>query len=124
MKYNSSQTACETFSYGEVEDYTVVITGTASTKSEEPIDATEIGNEAPTSLTVFPNPTNNTLNVTLNNEAVNGTVKIYSLAGSLVKSVSMSNGKKQINVSDLPAGVYIISVDDPKEPFVARFVKQ
>jgi len=26
MKYNGAQTACETFSYGEVEDYTVVIT--------------------------------------------------------------------------------------------------
>ncbi len=27
MKYNSSQTSCETFSYGEVEDYTVEIVG-------------------------------------------------------------------------------------------------
>jgi hypothetical protein len=25
MKYNAAQTACESFSYGEVEDYTVLL---------------------------------------------------------------------------------------------------
>jgi hypothetical protein len=29
MKYNAVQTTCETFSYGEVEDYTVNIGGAA-----------------------------------------------------------------------------------------------
>jgi hypothetical protein len=31
MKYNAAQTACEEFSYGEVEDYTVNIGGAAIT---------------------------------------------------------------------------------------------
>jgi hypothetical protein len=33
MKYNAIPTSCETFSYGEVEDYTVSITGTVDTQA-------------------------------------------------------------------------------------------
>lgn len=34
MKYNAYSTSCETFSYGEVEDYTVTIVGGTNTISE------------------------------------------------------------------------------------------
>ncbi len=125
MKYNASQTACETFSYGEVEDYTVVITGVASSKGEENIDAEELGNEQPTSITAYPNPTDNTVNVKMNGIGFNNNiVKIYNINGVLVKTTIMDSEEKQINVSELPAGIYIISVDDPKEPFTTRFVKK
>jgi len=126
MKYNASQTACETFSYGEVEDYTVVITGVASSKGDDIIDAQELGDELPTSISVFPNPTSSTISVKLNNGILfnNSIVKIYNSIGVLVKTETMDSQEKQINVSELPAGVYIISIDDPKEPFISRFVKK
>lgn len=43
MKYNGVPTSCETFSYGEVEDYTVNLTGTGGGDTEAPT--------APTNLT-------------------------------------------------------------------------
>jgi hypothetical protein len=43
MKYNGIPTACEAFPYGQVEDYTVSITGTADTAAPT----------APTSLTLL-----------------------------------------------------------------------
>lgn len=124
MKYNAAPTACETFSYGEVEDYTVNILGTASSYKAEGIDAEELGNEMPTSISLYPNPANTTINVKVNCQMNNNLVNIYNTTGALVKTERMDSDVKEINISELPNGLYIISVDDPKEPFTARFVKK
>jgi C1A family cysteine protease len=78
----------------------------------------------PISVSVYPNPTNNTINVKLNNGANLGALKIFNTKGSLVKTETIDKAERTIDVSDLPAGVYIISVDGPKEPFTTRFIKK
>ncbi len=55
-------------------------------------------------------------------EFTNNAVKIYNSNGMLVKITTID--ETPIDVSDLPAGIYIITVDDPKEPFTTRFVKE
>ncbi|MFT6849249.1 MAG: bacillolysin [Sphingobacteriales bacterium] len=55
MKYNANATSCETFTYGEVEDYKVLLSRGART---------ELG-LTNKSLTVFPNPANKMVNVRL-----------------------------------------------------------
>ena len=124
MKYNSSQTACETFSYGEVEDYTVVITGSSSTYKGESIEAEELGNEPSTSISVFPNPSKDNITVAPVNGLIYGTLKIYNANGALVATDLFEGEEKYIDISKFPAGIYIITVDDPKEPFVTRFTKE
>lgn len=98
MKYGSTSTACETFSYGEVEDYTVNIGAAAIAGITF---GTEISDEANNyNMEIYPNPSNGLLNIrTLDNRAVS--YQIYNLIGQPLKSGKLN---QEINVSDLAAG--------------------
>lgn len=65
MKYNGAQTSCETFSYGEVEDYTVNI-GTGGGDTEAPSAPTGLSasNVTETTLTLSWNASNDNVGVT------------------------------------------------------------
>ena len=123
MKWNATPTACETFSYGEVEDYTVIIGSSAKgidTNLDVSIDG-ELGNEnAIFNATVYPNPAVNFINIQLkdNREA---TFKIINYAGQIVdKGVIQRN----IDVSSLPTGMYILEVNDGQRSFTKKILKK
>ncbi|MEO8516788.1 MAG: M4 family metallopeptidase, partial [Flavobacterium sp.] len=119
MKYGSAPTACETFAYGEVEDYTVNIgggsvSGVATTN--------QIGNEANNyDFNMYPNPVDNVLNVSLlDNRAAS--YKIYNLIGQEVKGGNLN--QKEISVSDLGSGVYIFEINDGQKTITKKFIKK
>ena len=92
MKYNGAQTACETFEYGEVEDYTVVISGTTE-DTEAP--------SAPSNLTSS-NVTETTVDLSWTASTDNVGVTGYDVYqnGSLLGSVENNSA----NVTGLTAG--------------------
>lgn len=63
-------------------------------------------------VALYPNPAKEL--VTLQSAKAISEVKIYSVTGSIVKSISKVSDNK-INVSDLPAGVYIVKINDSAE---------
>ncbi len=116
MKYNASPTSCEVFPYGEVEDYTVVISNTATQNFADPS-----GETAEAELIVYPNPvSDNQLNVMLNG-AVAKEIRIYNLQGKLL---SRQVFETTVNVADLQRGMYLIEVISENRTFIKRFVKQ
>jgi hypothetical protein len=122
MKYNAAPTACETFSYGEVEDYTVNVTGNTFVRTET--IGEDLADEAPTSLMLYPNPASDYINVKVSTGTRVGTISIYNMGGELVKVLDINGEERDIDISDIAKGTYIISVEDEKETLVKKFIKQ
>ncbi len=115
MKYNASPTACETFTYGEVEDYTVVISSSARDTNVEII----ITNTPEFSL--YPNPVKGSLvNLSVKNMEPTEVV-IYNSLGQIVAKQKFN---ETIDVSTLQGGVYIIEISSDNQKLSKRFIKQ
>jgi hypothetical protein len=59
-------------------------------------------------VSIYPNPTNNTLNVELENSVNNGSLILFDMSGQIVLSQAINGNSAQINMSRLTAGNYIL----------------
>ncbi|HSM63943.1 MAG TPA: GEVED domain-containing protein, partial [Gillisia sp.] len=122
MKYNAAQTSCETFSYGEVEDYTVKIGGAALKSFTNSKAAKVLGfEESVFDFAMYPNPTRDVLNVKLGDSRT-GTYRMLSYTGQEVNKGKLSD--MELNVSNLAAGVYILEINDGQKVLTKQFFKQ
>ena len=128
MKYNSAQTACENFADGEVEDYTINIVSPSNTSNLyttfSNTNADILGNEDAMSLVAYPNPTSNMVQVTLNNRNITlSSYRIINIIGQVVLSGDLK-GNKDVNVSSLRPGIYLLEVEDGQKLFKTKLVKR
>jgi hypothetical protein len=121
MKYGSYPATCGSFSYGEVEDYSIniVASGGLPEISNTPID----------NLTISPNPADNEVNLTFN--AVNEgsiNISISDLTGKTLKSdkhpVESGYNFIPLDISKLQPGVYLIHCQNENINNVLRVIKQ
>ncbi|MBF7092811.1 M4 family metallopeptidase [Flavobacterium sp. ALJ2] len=120
MKYNGIPTSCETFSYGQVEDYTVNITAAGPIVTPE-IASGIIETTDNTSFALYPNPVANELNVSLA-KSDGATFRITNNLGQQVNSGQLSGN--HIDVSRLNTGIYIIELNNGGKRIVKKFVKK
>ncbi|MFN8299006.1 MAG: T9SS type A sorting domain-containing protein [Chitinophagales bacterium] len=69
---------------------------------------------------LYPNPTTGSLCIPSNLQ----TVSVYNLQGELVQQSSSLNAGTNLNVSELPAGVYVLKAISGQRISQCRFVKQ
>jgi len=71
---------------------------------------------------VYPNPANEMIYVTMNESIDNARFEIYTMVGTRVasKQFSNANGKVEIEVSDLPNGVYMLT--EVQSQITRRFI--
>ena len=75
---------------------------------------------------IYPNPTNGLITVQKTNEINLVSAKLYDINGRLLKDIDLSemNLEKQIDISKLASGIYIISVKSDNSSGVMRLIKQ
>ena len=78
----------------------------------------------PVSIVIYPNPATDNLTIETSQQA---DIEILNIEGQLIKSVSRqtaSGNKTNVNVSDLPCGVYFIEVKTEKGVAIKKFIKE
>ena len=112
MKYNGTPTSCETFSYGQVEDYTVNITATGR------IDETST---ARISFNLYPNPVKGDVLNIANLESPS-TYRIFNMMGQELGRGKIEN--ESIYVGSLKTGTFLIEVSNGTSTATKRFIKE
>ncbi|WBO83704.1 GEVED domain-containing protein [Hymenobacter yonginensis] len=116
MSDASATTSCNSYSYGETEDYTVTISGgTARTSARL----------ASTDYSVYPNPATSVLNIALpaDRDLSAVSVKVYDVRGAEQRQATYSP-EGQLDVSGLSKGVYMVTITDGQQVSHQRFVKE
>ena len=71
---------------------------------------------------IYPNPANDMVTVSLKNDQPSN-ITIYNVMGQAVKTIYATEAKTTVNINDLSAGMYIISVEQNGLRFNSKFSK-
>lgn len=74
------------------------------------VTSTKTPNSSMLKFRIYPNPANSFINLTLPNFETNLGVQIYSTDGILMSSANMINQGEQIDISDLPSGIFVLKL--------------
>ena len=75
-------------------------------------------------LKIFPNPTQDILNLAYDETLKIERVNIFDFQGQLIKLLQVENQISQIEISDIPNGVYFIKIETRNGQFVfKKFIK-
>jgi Zinc carboxypeptidase/GEVED domain/Secretion system C-terminal sorting domain/Fibronectin type III domain len=129
-KYGAYSTPCETFTYGEVEDYSINILATSPVTTMELARQAESESEVlpEAEIMAYPNPVSDIVTIRLNyisNSNIK-TVKMSAGNGTEIgtQEVELFNNEFRIDTKKLNAGMYFISIQEPDKQRVLKIIKQ
>ena len=74
---------------------------------------------------VYPNPVNNVVNINLTGFTGNSVVSLFDVNGRAVLQREVNTAKSQLDISALPAGVYMMRIrNEGKEVNMTKIIKQ
>jgi GEVED domain/Pregnancy-associated plasma protein-A/Secretion system C-terminal sorting domain len=116
MSDASATTSCNSYSYGETEDYSITISG--GTARQSVASAESVG------YRIFPNPATDVLNIevpaSIDRQTV--AVSVYDVRGAQMKQLRFDGNL--LDVSGLAKGVYTLRIADGQQVTHQRFIKE
>ncbi|MBL7826324.1 MAG: T9SS type A sorting domain-containing protein, partial [Saprospiraceae bacterium] len=125
MKYGENNqpapTACESFTYGQIEDYCATLLTSGSPTSDN--------FESKTKLRIYPQPAQNWVWADLPGVQIeeNATIHLFDLSGKMVLEIKTLPLRKQafyISTEDIPPGVYLITLQMDNQIFRGKLIKE
>ena len=74
-------------------------------------------------IEIYPNPTDNLLNLQVGNENIGQMFLIFDYTGKLVSSGKLNQKLNQINTTNLNSGLYFLRVNDLRSNKVIKFIR-
>ncbi|WP_426493383.1 GEVED domain-containing protein [Hymenobacter sp. 102] len=116
MSDASATTSCNSYSYGETEDYSITISGGVARQSGATAESA--------GYRIYPNPATDVLNIdvpsSIDHKAVQ--VTVYDVRGAQMKQVTFDGNL--LNVGSLAKGVYTLRIADGQQVTHQRFIKE
>jgi hypothetical protein len=75
-------------------------------------------------LAVYPNPVQQEMVVTIGGTVQEGTITVLDMTGKLLKTQTVNSNTVKVNVTELPAGMYIVQYTDDNRREQVKFSKQ
>lgn len=131
MKYDAYSTPCETFSYGEVEDYTVTIGTALPGENGAPVaDVTGLEGNGPSNgaeFRIFPNPAKDLVNIQYRAASAGAVeIELLDLMGRTLRVSTdyAADGSNtfQLQTGQLPEGTYLIRLQQNGQQHLERAV--
>lgn len=96
-----------------------------ATATENLLGVNDIDNTLSESIKLYPNPTTDVINISAANRLNLTRLEIVDMNGRIVKSMSIENvSKKNINISELNSGLYLINIYSTDGKATKRIIKQ
>ena len=93
-------------------------------ESDELSALNKVNAGASSALRLYPNPVTDILHVEGLNKSASTTISISDLSGKMIQRATAVNGNYTLNVKELPAGMYYISVVENKKITNLKFIKR
>ena len=75
-------------------------------------------------LEAFPNPTSGYTNVIIHEDFENATAGLYDMNGRQVQQIPITHRTVPVNLSGLPIGVYLFSVETNNTTYSVKILKK
>jgi hypothetical protein len=95
----------------------------SNSMTSAPLGISEKNSSAP--ILIFPNPAHQQINVvTASAPFTGGHIYIYSLQGAVCADQNLSKQRSELDISELPRGMYFLKVVDKEGIHSGKFVKE